>query len=81
MRGTPENVEYRDEGCEVSPSCLACPLARCKYDVPGGLAEIRRLERDRAIRAMRARGATINEAARRLGVSARSVVRAAHRRV
>ncbi len=24
----------KDKGCEVSPSCLACPLPECKYDVP-----------------------------------------------
>ena len=22
-----------DLGCEVAPSCLACPLARCRYEV------------------------------------------------
>jgi hypothetical protein len=25
---------YRDTGCEHSPTCLSCPLARCKYDRP-----------------------------------------------
>ncbi len=23
-----------DDGCEVSPSCLICPLPECKYDNP-----------------------------------------------
>ena len=31
----PERYPYRDEGCEVSPSCLKCPLPQCKYDEPG----------------------------------------------
>lgn len=27
--------EYLDDtGCELSPSCLRCPLVRCKYDEP-----------------------------------------------
>jgi len=25
---------YQDTGCEESPTCLACPLPQCKYDVP-----------------------------------------------
>lgn len=33
-RGLPEHTNYQDTGCEVSPSCLRCPLAICKYDAP-----------------------------------------------
>jgi len=25
-------LTYRDDGCEVAPHCLECPLAVCKYD-------------------------------------------------
>ncbi len=46
-----EEFEYKDEGCDLSPSCLNCPLPRCRYD--GGLpanelrdAEIVRLCRE-----------------------------------
>ena len=28
----PEYANYKDEGCELAPSCLRCPFARCKYD-------------------------------------------------
>ena len=28
----PEHARYKDEGCELSPSCLRCPLPRCQYD-------------------------------------------------
>jgi hypothetical protein len=28
----PENIEWHDTGCEIAPSCLACPLPECKYD-------------------------------------------------
>jgi hypothetical protein len=24
---------YKDEGCELQPSCLACALPRCQYDI------------------------------------------------
>ena len=30
----PEYAAYQDTGCELAPSCLNCPLARCKYDEP-----------------------------------------------
>jgi hypothetical protein len=30
----PEHVRYRDEGCELFPSCLSCPLPQCRYDGP-----------------------------------------------
>jgi hypothetical protein len=30
----PEHADYRDTGCEASPSCLTCPLERCKEDEP-----------------------------------------------
>lgn len=25
---------YRDDGCDVSPTCLQCPLPQCKYEAP-----------------------------------------------
>lgn len=30
----PEGTEYRDEGCGLHPSCLACPRERCVEDEP-----------------------------------------------
>jgi hypothetical protein len=37
VKGTfPTHSHYVDDGCEVSPSCLSCPLPLCKYDDPGG---------------------------------------------
>lgn len=69
----PEGLSNQD-GCEVSPSCLQCPLPLCKYDVPGGLAAAKYLERDAAIRqAYRERSAT--EVAKEFGVSVRTVYR------
>ena len=31
MPGVPV-TSYTDDGCEVSPTCLTCPLAACRYD-------------------------------------------------
>ena len=32
----PEHCRYSDEGCELAPSCLACPFPQCADDIPGG---------------------------------------------
>ncbi len=37
----PEDSPYFDDGCDVAPSCLACPLVRCRYDYPQGLETVR----------------------------------------
>ncbi len=32
----PEHTRYNDNGCDLYPSCLRCPLPRCRYEEPGG---------------------------------------------
>jgi AraC-like DNA-binding protein len=72
----PEHIQYRDEGCELSPSCLKCPLPFCRYDHPGGLRHIRNRGRDSEIIRLRYRERLpINALARRFGVSRRTVFR------
>jgi hypothetical protein len=72
----PEHIQYRDEGCELSPSCLNCPLPYCRYDHPGGLRHIRNRGRDSEIVRLRYRERLpINALARRFGVSRRTVFR------
>ncbi len=72
----PELYPYRDDGCELSPSCLNCPLPRCKYDDPGWLQRERRSKRDRAVLdARRRRDLTVPQLAERFGVSERTVFR------
>ena len=44
----PEGV-VADLGCEVSPSCLQCPLAKCRYDDPGAYRAHLRQDRDEKI--------------------------------
>lgn len=72
----PEHLDYRDDGCEVFPSCLSCPLPRCRYDVPGGARAMLNLTRDAAIRRMREEGdLDVDEIASRFRISRRTVFR------
>ncbi len=75
----PENARYRDTGCEISDSCLRCPLERCRYDTPGGLGSIRRAERDAEILALRRQRLTVRQIARATGLATRTVQRALRR--
>jgi len=71
----PEFTRYRDDGCDIHPNCLTCPLPRCRYDEPGGLRALVNAHRDREIVEMRLRGAGVGELAGRFGLSRRSVFR------
>ena len=76
----PESYPYRDDGCEVSPSCLRCPLPVCKYDDPGRERREERNRRDEEILGARERERlSATELARRFGVSERTVFRAVQR--
>jgi hypothetical protein len=69
----PDNHNWRDEGCEVSPSCLSCPLPQCRYDVPGGIRSVLSGARKREIVQLRAAGVPVAMVAARVGVSRRTV--------
>ena len=72
----PEAFPYRDNGCEVSPSCLSCPLPKCKYDDPGWLIRARRAKRDQdVLTAHRCQESTTVELTRRFHVSQRTIHR------
>jgi hypothetical protein len=72
----PEHTNYHDNGCDLHPSCLSCPLVRCRYDEPGGARRLLSNERDDEVLAMQRRGGTSVEAiARRVGVTRRTVFR------
>jgi hypothetical protein len=45
----PEFCTYQDEGCEIAPSCLECPLPQCTLDLPRGLTSENKALRDEAI--------------------------------
>ena len=77
----PELFPYKDDGCELSPSCLRCTMPRCKYDDPGWMQRERRRKRDRAVLETRQReGLTVPELAQRFRVSERTIFRVLGRR-
>ena len=76
----PEFYHYEDTGCEVSSSCLSCPLPRCKYDDPVWYQRNRRLARDFKVwTAIQQENLTVEEAAERFSVTARTIFRIIHR--
>jgi hypothetical protein len=71
----PEHVAFRDGGCDLSPTCLRCPLERCRYDEPGGARTMLLGARDVEVWRRRDEGGAIDALAREFGLSRRSVFR------
>ena len=71
----PEEIQYRDDGCDIHAQCLTCPLPRCRYDEPGGVRAMLNSYRDRQILALRADGAAVDQIADRYSLSRRTVFR------
>ncbi len=71
----PEHTRYRDDGCEVHHTCLACPLTSCRYDQPGGLRALLNADCDREIVERRLGGAMVDELALHFVVSRRTAFR------
>ena len=71
----PEVTRYRDDGCDIHPQCLTCPLPRCRYEDPGGLKGMLNGMRDREIVRLKARGMAVEDIADEFGVSRRTVFR------
>ena len=72
----PEEIDWRDEGCEAFPSCLNCPLPRCLEEQPRGQQRLRMAARGRRMAELRKRGKSVKEIADFFGVSQRTVQRA-----
>ena len=76
LDGVPEYYHYEDTGCEISPSCLHCPLPQCKYDDPHWFQRYRRISRDLKVwSTMQSEGLTVEEVAERFSVTVRTVFR------
>ncbi len=71
----PEEIKYRDDGCDIHPHCLTCPLPRCRYDEPGGVRAMLNAYRDEQIVAQRHDGAPVDQIAERYRLSRRTVFR------
>jgi len=71
----PEHAQYQDSGCEVSPSCLRCPLEVCRYELPGGLASVQRRPRNSEVVALHRSGVSVERLSEQFGLSRRSIFR------
>ncbi len=72
----PEQYPYRDDGCNVSPSCLRCPLPWCKYDDPVTYHRELRISRDREVlQVKRDQGKSVPQLAQHFGLSERTIHR------
>ena len=72
----PEHTSYADTGCDLHPSCLTCPMVRCRYDEPGGARSLLSAGRDGEVLALQAKGSvTVEAIARQIGVSRRTIFR------
>ena len=72
----PERYPYRDDGCEVSPHCLRCPLPQCKYDDLGWFQRQKRNGMDtEVVVALHQDGLSVHEAAARFTLSQRTIFR------
>ena len=73
---TPEFCYYEDTGCEISRSCIKCPLSRCKYDDPAWFQRHRRMARDlRVWQTMVREDLSTDQAAERFSVTVRTIFR------
>ena len=76
-----------DTGCSLAPSCLACPLPQCRYDVPVLMQKRmhqRRVRDGQILVALTAlplskRGERAQAVAAQVGVTVRTVYRALER--
>ncbi len=76
---TPTFDTYPDRGCSLAPSCLECPLPVCRYEVPGGIRQIRAMERDAEATRLMHEGLTPKEIGVSLGMPERSAWRSLKR--
>lgn len=74
-RGLTEQSVFPDTGCELSPTCLSCTQARCKYDDPDWSKRLDLKERDNRIVKLRDGGLTVKQVAAKVGVSERTAYR------
>ena len=72
----PEEFPYEDKGCELFPSCLACPFPHCIDEEPRGRQRRLKEERRHAILRLHRSGKSTGELAQIFGVSQRTIQRA-----
>jgi len=72
----PDYSEYRDEGCDLSPSCLRCTLTRCRHDIQAeGKRGARALRNREIMKQCILEGKSAARLAQNFGVSRRTIQR------
>jgi hypothetical protein len=72
----PDYSEYRDQGCDLSPSCLRCLLPKCRHDKQeGGRRVSKRLRDLEILRQRTASGRSVSDLAREFDLSKRTIQR------
>ena len=71
----PENTNYKDNGCDISKSCLDCHLTLCKYDNDEYSAGKNKLNRDKEIYQLNSEGKSIIDLSKQYNLSIRTIQR------
>lgn len=71
----PEDINWKDTGCEVHSSCLKCPREKCIEEESRGRQKLRMNARSRQMALLRRQGKNVTEIARLYSVSERTVQR------
>lgn len=65
-----------EDGCSASPTCLTCPLPKCRYELAQGQQRVALTQqRDSMIRKVRKKGASIATIAAAASLSERTIHR------
>jgi len=68
-------ARFKEDGCELHPSCLNCPLPSCPANEPYGMRRALAMTRAKKALIMHLRGKSNEEIALDFGVSIRTVQR------
>lgn len=72
----PELTRYHDDGCDLHPACLTCPLPRCRYDEPeDGHNVLKQVRNEAVAQVFQREGLSAGELAQRFNLSKRTVHR------
>jgi len=74
------DIEYGDDGCDVHPRCLECPLSVCKHDNPRPYLVWRKQQKDKQMEVIIDQATSPTAAAEILGITERTVYRIKARR-
>lgn len=71
----PDDINWKDNGCDLNPACLSCPLPRCIEEEPRGKQKLRMLARASHMAQLKRQGKSTREIAALFNISQRTVQR------